>query len=107
MIGDGYKDQFPERWPDVYPYIPQGTWTINPGVSLHEFEEYKKNNEKEIASLKKELEELKELLKAAKTFDEKTGQPECEMDDKIDFIKKVAEMIGVNFDDIFSKRTKD
>jgi hypothetical protein len=33
----------------------------------------------EFESLKQEVEELKKLLKAAKAYDEATGQPNCEM----------------------------
>jgi hypothetical protein len=109
-IGDSYRDNFPPRWPNVYP----GTWLPQPsgvpvptqphvtptekvyintsGVSKEEFE-----------ALKKEVEGLKQLLKAAKKFDEETGQPDCHMDDKVDFIKKLAEFVGVDLEDIFKK----
>jgi F0F1-type ATP synthase delta subunit len=65
---------------------------FTPAVSKEEFE-----------ALKKEVEELKRLLKAAKKFDEETGQPDCHMDDKVDFIKKLAEYVGVDLEDIFKK----
>lgn len=55
----------------------------------------------EFEALKKELESLKKLLKAAKIYDEETGQPNCEMDAKVDLIKKLAEIVGVDLEDIF------
>ena len=104
-IGDGYRDNFAPRWPNVpiwpvqptgvpypaQPVIPGQPLVINtPAVSKEEFE-----------ALKKEVEELKQLLKAAKKFDEETGQPDCHMDDKVEFIKKLAEYVGVDLEDIF------
>ena len=106
-IGDSYRDNFPPRWPNVpvwpaqptgvpYPSQPgipgQPVPVFTPAVSKEEFE-----------ALKKEVEELKQLLKAAKKFDEETGQPDCHMDDKVDFIKKLAEYVGVDLEDIFKK----
>ena len=113
-IGDGYRDNFAPRWPNVpvwpaqptgvpYPSQPSGVPVpvfpvgtpvpvFTPAVSKEEFE-----------ALKKEVEELKQLLKAAKKFDEETGQPDCHMDDKVDFIKKLAEYVGVDLEDIFKK----
>lgn len=41
------------------------------------------------------------MLKAAKAFDTATGQPDCEMDDKVKLIKEVAKMVGVDLGDIF------
>jgi hypothetical protein len=106
-IGDNYRDNFAPRWPNVPVWPAQPTGVPYPsqpgipgqpviidtsGVSKQEFE-----------ALKKEVEELKQLLKAAKKFDEETGQPDCHMDDKVDFIKKLAEYVGVDLEDIFKK----
>jgi cell division FtsZ-interacting protein ZapD len=59
-----------------------------PGVSQEEFNK-----------LKAELEELKKLLIAAKIFDEKTGQPHCEAEDKVALLKRVADALGVDIKD--------
>lgn len=91
MIGDYYGKDFPQKYP-WYPLNP------NPAVlpttvtvpSRAEFD-----------ALKKEVEELKELLKAAKKFDAATGQPDCEMDEKVKFIKKLAEFVGVDIKEVF------
>jgi hypothetical protein len=96
-IGDNYRDNFAPRWPHVpvQPYMPTSPQPVvinTSEVSKQEFE-----------ALKKEVEELKQLLKAAKKFDEETGQPDCHMDDKVDFIKKLAEFVGVDLEDIFKK----
>lgn len=84
-------DDFGKRWPTnpVNPWpnqiIPQ-----YPQVSRVEFD-----------ALKKEVEALKDLLKAAKIYDEKTGQPDCHMDDKVALIKRLAEIVGVDLGDLF------
>lgn len=99
-IGDNWKDTFPFRYPS-WPYIQPSTLptptfsspvVIQQGVSQEEFDK-----------LKKDVEELKELLKAAKKYDEATGQKDCEMDEKVEFIKKIAKFVGVDLNDVFRK----
>lgn len=75
MIGQNYQDRFP----GIYPTFPN--------VSREEFDK-----------LKRELEELKKLIKAAREFDEATGQKDCENADKVKFIKQVAEFVGVDIE---------
>jgi hypothetical protein len=105
-IGDNYRDNFAPRWPTVpiWPQQPTGVLyppqpSIMPGQTVVTIPVSKE----EFDALKKEVEELKQLLKAAKKFDEETGQPDCHMDDKVDFIKKLAEYVGVDLEDIFKK----
>lgn len=47
------------------------------------------------------MQELKKLLLAAKEYDKNTGQPDCHADDKVALIKKIAELAGVNMDEVF------
>jgi hypothetical protein len=94
-IGDSWKDQFPEKFPN-FPQPPYNPPYVPPhfefGVPRQEFE-----------ALKKEMEELKKLLLAAKAYDKATGQPDCEMDDKVKLIKAVAKAVGVDLGDVFDK----
>ena len=69
-----------ERW--IYPPAPQ-------------------INRSELEALKKDIEELRLLLLAAKRYDEETGQPNCEQEDKVALIKAVAKAVGVSMDDVF------
>lgn len=85
-IGDNYRDIFPGKWPQV----PNNPIFPIPEISREEFD-----------ALKKEVLELKDLLKAAKKFDEETGQPDCQMDDKIRFMRQIASALGIGMDDIF------
>lgn len=93
-IGDYWSRRVPEDYPWVIPRIdplPTGPnpFNMNP-VSREEFDK-----------LKRDVEELKKLLIAGKEFDEKTGQPHCEHEDKIALIKKIAELVGVDMKDVF------
>lgn len=92
-IGDSWGTRFPDRWPNI-PYQEPG-WPYLPtdGVSRDEFN-----------ALRHEMQELKKLLLAAKAYDEATGQPDCEMDAKVELIRRVAEAVGVDVDDVFGPR---
>lgn len=54
-------------------------------------------------ALKREVEEMKKLLLRAKKYDEETGQPDCEMEDKVALLKKVAQLVGVDLSEVFGK----
>jgi hypothetical protein len=98
-VGDYWKDDFNKRWPNINPNVyplPDGTsWPTTP-AGVRPF-----NSQEEIAKLRKEMEELKLLLLAAKRYDEKMGEPDCEMGDKVALIKKIAKLVGVDMKDVF------
>ena len=52
--------------------------------------------------LKKEVENLKKLLLLGKAIDKATNQPDCEMAEKVDFLREVAELVGIDLDEIFA-----
>jgi hypothetical protein len=56
----------------------------------------------DLAALRAELEELRILLLAAKQFDAATNQPDCENEEKIALLKRMAEMVGVDLSDVFA-----
>ena len=93
-VGDYWKDDFTKRWPDINPDVYRGPLQGYVGAQLF-------NSQEEIAKLRKEMEELKLLLLAAKRYDEKMGEPDCEMDDKVALIKKIAKLVGVDMGDVF------
>jgi hypothetical protein len=70
MVGDFYADKWRDR-PWYVPSFPQATYTP-PQITRDEFDE-----------LKREVADMKELLKRAKEYDERTGQPDCEIDEKM------------------------
>lgn len=97
MIGDYARERFkpyiqphtvPQPYWDTYVAPSTGTSNITIGVPQSEFDK-----------LKREVEELKELLKAAKRIDELTGQADCENDEKMAVVRAVAKALGVDLDD--------
>jgi NTP pyrophosphatase (non-canonical NTP hydrolase) len=57
----------------------------------------------EFETLKKRVEELHELLKAAKKYDDATNQPHCEVDDKVAILKQLAAYFDVDMKDVFDE----
>jgi hypothetical protein len=55
----------------------------------------------ELAALKAELAAVRDLLKAAKIYDEKTGQKDCEDPEKVQLFRRLAEITGVSMEDVF------
>lgn len=92
-VGDYYKDSLPSKpyWDGIQPFI-NPLAPIAPAVTRQEFD-----------ALKRDLEELKKALLAAKRFDEVAGEPDCEMDEKVAIIKKLAKVVGVSMEDVFGK----
>ncbi len=92
FIGDTYANAntFPNRWPNSVTTAPYSFDPYSTPITRTEFE-----------ALKKEVLELKGMLESAKRFDEMTGQPDCEMDTKVKFIKDLAKFAGVNLGDVF------
>lgn len=82
MIGDHYSDKW--KQPNY-----QQIFSTFPEVSRHEFE-----------ALKKEVLEMKELLKKAVEYDKKNNEPACEIEEKVALLKKIAELVGVDLKDI-------
>lgn len=94
-VGTGWGGTFPDRYPWIQPYVPPSPIPIPasiPGVSKEEFDR-----------LKQEVVELRKLLAAAKAFDAATGQPDCEVDEKVALIKRIAEFVGVDLGDVLDE----
>lgn len=56
---------------------------------------------KQLEEMRRDMEELKKLLKAAIEYNKKVGEPHCENDEKIALIKQVADALGVDLTDVF------
>lgn len=77
----------------------KGDWWTQPSIITID-----SHAREEIENLKKEIESLKKLLKAAKIYDEETGQPECETAEKIALFKALAKALGIDVSDIFEDK---
>lgn len=91
MIGDYYKDTFQKQpW---FPNMPSVTVPAVP-ITRAEFDD-----------LKRQVGEMVELLKRAKDYDARNNEPECEMDEKMDLLRRVAKLVGVNLDEALKPKT--
>jgi len=86
MIGDHYKDKWSQ--PDY-----QNIFNNFSSITRAEFN-----------ALKKEVMEMKELLKRAKLYDEINNEPNCEIEDKVAILRKIAEMVGIDLNDILKDK---
>lgn len=97
MIGDHYQERIPQQYPWILPQQDSNTGTttniFSSAVSKEEFN-----------ALKKDVQEMKALLIKAKIYDEANGESDCEMEDKIVLLKKIAELVGVDLNEVFGDR---
>lgn len=94
MIGDDWSRR--DRWPNWPPQIPfpdkspKSIPNIPDRISRKEFED-----------LKKQVEQMKRELEAAKKQDDEEGNSECEMEEKVVILKKIAEAMSVDLSEVF------
>jgi archaellum component FlaC len=92
MIGDHYTD----KWRYINPINPfdnsPSPHKSEVAVTRYEFDE-----------LKREVLEMKELLKRAIEYDKKNNEPDCHIDEKIEKLRKIAELVGVDLKDVLGK----
>lgn len=115
MVGDHYRDIWEDKpwYPNVQPYVrplppvdpgilpwrppaPAPAPFVNPcmpAVSREEFDE-----------LKRQVNEMVLLLKRAKMYDEQNNEPHCEMAEKMDLLRKVAKLVGIDLDDVLKPK---
>lgn len=70
-------------------------------VTQQELDRFRKETGDKYDELKKQMEEMKELLLRAKKYDEETGQPDCEMEDKVALLKQMARLFDVDLSQVF------
>lgn len=90
MVGDDWsrRDKWPQ-WPRELPF---------PNKDMNDIQELKARMVTlEIAVT------MRTELEAAKQKDIDEGNPDCEMDDKVIILKKIADLLGETLDGIFPK----
>lgn len=112
MIGDHFnekwnpwKDYIKEQrqWPPIHPFNnPQPLQPSTTDVVITTFPNAV--TQEQFDELKKEVEELKLLLARAKKYDENNNEPNCEIEDKMIFLKKVAALVGIDLDAVLQKK---
>lgn len=110
MVGDHYRDKFSDPW-SPYPWNPGPLIPRSPGVPAPALPSPGIGiwppaaiSRQEFDALKKEVEDMKALLIRAKKYDDETGQHDCEMDEKVALLKKVAELVGVSLEEVFGQK---
>lgn len=100
FIGNDYTKNHPYKWPSdnsTFP-VPTDPFKYWPPKGLKP-----DPNEAEIERLKKELEDLKILLKKANEFDAAHNEPHCEVEEKIETIKNHGDHFGIDFSEVFDE----
>jgi hypothetical protein len=88
VVADDWSRRIPYQFPWV-PAVPTPNTTPIFPPTRKEFEQ-----------LREEVRALRPLLEAAKEYDERTGQPDCEMEEKIALIRRLAELVEVDLNDV-------
>ena len=92
-VGDQWsrKEAWPD-WPQIYPFPPQpnGIPITSPLITRAEFDQ-----------LKREVEQMKSELEAARAQDIADGNPDCEMEEKVAILKATAKAFGVDLNGVF------
>lgn len=107
MVSDHYLDKWKERdwWHDGPGVIP--TWPYDTPVKPYNPKPWvtpmvpwdpDKVSREEFDRVKQELEDLKQLLKRAKKYDEDNNEPDCEIDEKVETLKRIAKAFGVDIE---------
>jgi len=89
MITQYYSDKWNKWWPEEW--APTSFVPAHPPTFL---------DIGEVEALRKEVEDLKGLLKVAKKYDKDNNQPDCEKGDKVEIVKRVAELVGVELEEL-------
>ena len=92
MVGDFYRDKWTYQ-PPVQPLI-------EPSYTGFHFPAYP--TKAEFDELRKEVLDMKELLKRAVKYDAANNEPHCETAEKLKVLRKVAALVGVSLDDVLS-----
>lgn len=111
-MGDHYNDKWKEKYPWPNTGTPQPLGPLVPSP----YQPYTSPNEdilsklfkreitrQEFDDLKKEVEEMKKILTLAAEYDKRNNEPHCEMEQKVDLLKKMAGLFGISLDDVFGK----
>lgn len=95
MTGDYFDQRWHKEYPWITPSVPSSPYVFLPPTAP---------SKEEFDKLKLEVEVLKGLLARSKEYDEKNGEPDCEMDKKMKFLKEVAKLVGVDLDEVLKNK---
>lgn len=94
MTGDFFDD----RWRKTYPWAQPS----NPPIIIQPQSVPKE----EFDALRREVELLRDLLVKSKEYDKKNSEPDCEIDEKMNKLREIAKLVGIDLDDVLKKSSK-
>lgn len=103
MIGDHYTEKWRDytKLPYVQPLVPPLTPTqVEKPISVLDWLQ-KGVTRQEFDALVADVKEMKELLHKAKLYDIANNEPSCEIQSKIESLKRLADAVGIDLTDIF------
>lgn len=90
MIMDHYSDKWGKFRPYFSPFQNPEPWPpTQPATQPY------------VSPIKQEeVDELRRLLGRARDYDRRNNEPDCELDEKKQTLKRVAEALGINLEDV-------
>lgn len=97
MVGDHYRDKWCPSGPIATPVYPQEDF----GYIINRLSNNQTVTRDEFNKLANDVAEMKRLLERAVKYDKDTKQEHCEDPEKVALLKKVAQLVGVDIDEVF------
>lgn len=98
-------DFFDQRWRRDFPWIyPSPSPTDDKTTPVNPFPITNAPSQKEFEDLKREVQLLKELLQKSKEYDEKNNEPDCEIEAKMQKLREIAKIVGIDLDEVLKKK---
>lgn len=115
-VGDYYGNNFPQQWPNR-PWDTNPNWIVppfqnppqfpaaiqSPDISNAELLEKMTLLQKQFDEIKAAVAEMKNILLVAAEYDRKNNEPHCEMDEKVEVLKKIAKWVDIDLSEVFDK----
>lgn len=93
MIGDQAVKTWPPQYPDIWKdrVLPTDIDTLRNNTDAQRITEL----ERQLRDLTREFEIFRGLITAGKQYDIDNEEPHCEQDEKVEILRKVAKLLGV------------
>jgi hypothetical protein len=96
MVADHWRDKWtPYPQPSNIPIVPSSpfpNFPVQPGIIVTV------PTPDEVEAFRRDAAELTKILKRAKEYDEKNGEPACELDSKKEALQKIADAFGIEIE---------
>jgi uncharacterized protein YlxW (UPF0749 family) len=98
-------------WPATIPYPTKPDPIKIDEIIRRQMKEDQPVTRKEFDELKRQVEQMKTELETARAEDIANGEPDCEMEDKVELLKRIAGALGLDLEGVFpndyNKTTKE